>query len=533
MSQRSALAPTALRTLTVVLAVVVLVLGTVLLGYRYLRSAADARSSQAPLGEVELAFGTFLGGQEWDEAFDVEVDDEGNRYFTGFTLSRDFPAAEPEAMKVGPGGIVDAIVVKVSAGGDLAWSVVLGGSDHDSAYALALDDDGNVYVTGRTGSTDFPTRRALQGELRATECTGEPCHDAFVTKLDPDGGLVYSTYFGGSLNEEALGIAVDDEGSAYISGNTDSFDLPTESAFQPEFGSPPCPGDLPCPLDVFVSKLTPGGNELDFSTYLGGDASDTNAGIAVGEDGTAYVTGTTRSENFPVVGGVQREINGTACGPPPGEPCTDVFVTALTEDGDEAKYSTFLGGTEPEVAGGVAVDRSGRAVVTGSTQSPNFPTVRAAQGALDNEACTEKEPEELCDDGFVTRLAPDGNRLTFSTFLGGEAEDQGLAVAVDDAGNVAVSGRTDSRDFPTRQPVQPEFGGCIDGFVTLLAEGNGALVWSTFLGGEDADRANGVAVGTDTVSSVGRTLSPDFPTANPVQAELQDDDYDAFLVTLG
>ena len=165
--------------------------------------------------------------------------------------------------------------------------------------------------------------------------------------------------------------------------------------------------------------------------------------------------------------------------------------------------------------------------------SPDLPLARPAQEALANSSCTAEEPEELCDDGFVTRLSPDGAALDFSTFLGGAAEDQGLGVAVDDAGNVAVAGRTDSRDFPTRDPVQPALGGYIDGFVTLLAAADGALVWSTFLGGAEADRANAVTIGSGTVSAVGRTLSPDFPTATPIQGELRDDDYDAFLVTLG
>jgi hypothetical protein len=528
MSRRSATVPLAVRTLVVVGVVVALVLGSVILGQR-LRGGAEARASEAPLGAVDLTFSTFLGGLEWDEAYDVEVDDAGNRYVTGFTLSDDFPKARAE----GPGGIVDAFVAKISRRGALVWSVVLGGTRLDTATSLALDSRGNAYVTGRTESPDFPTANPLQAELNGAACTGEPCHDAFVTKLSPTGEVVYSTYFGGSLNEEALGIAVDDRGSAYVSGNTDSLDLPVRSAFQDEFGSLPCEGDLPCGLDAFVSKLSPDGGDLVYSTYLGGNAGDTNAGIAVADDRTAYVTGTTRSTDFPTVRGVQGAINGTACGPPPGEPCPDVFVTALSPDGKAAAYSTLLGGTEPENAGGIAVDATGRAVVTGGTQSPDFPTRRPVQRALDNASCTSDQPEEFCDDAFVTRLSPNGGALDFSTFLGGLGQDQGLGVAVDDAGNVAVAGSTDSTDFPTRRPVQPELGGYIDGFVAVLAATNGALAWSTFLGGEEADRANAVTVGPGTVSAVGRTLSPDFPTVAPVQADLEDDDYDAFLSTIG
>jgi hypothetical protein len=518
------------RVLAVVGAVVVLVLAAVLLGQRLL-AGADARAAGDGAADPrDLTSGTFLGGLEWDEATDVEVDDDGNRYVTGFTMSRDLP----EAVPLGPGGITDAFVARISPDDTLVWTVVLGGSGLDAGNGLALDDDGNVYVTGRTGSVDFPVDGALQSELNGDECTGEPCLDAFVTKLDPDGGIVFSTYFGGSLNEEGLGIAVDDEGGAVISGNTDSPDLPTVEPFQAEFGSPPCPGDLPCPLDVFVSRLTPDGSELEFSTYLGGDAGDTNAGVALGDDGTAFVIGTTRSTDFPTVDAFQEAVNGRSCGPPPGSPCPDAFVTALDGGGSSAVFSTLLGGTEPDAGGGVAVDAAGRAVVTGGTQSPDFPTARPAQAALDNSSCTDDQPEEFCDDGFVTRLSPDGDSLEFSTFLGGTGQDQGLGIIVDESGTVVVSGSTDSRNFPARDPVQAELGGSVDGFVTALSDRTGAPVWSTFLGGSEADRANAVTVGRDgAVHAVGRTLSPDFPTVDPLQPELQDDDYDAFLSSLG
>jgi Beta-propeller repeat len=509
--------------------VVILVLGTFLVGRHVLAGPGTASAGTNPPEPPGLALSTFLGGQEWDEAYDVEVDDDGNRYLAGFTLSRDFPGTRA----AGPGGIVDAFVTKVSPDGDHEWSVVLGGSRLDTATGLAVDGDGDVYVTGRTESEDFPTADALQPQLAGTGCNGLPCHDAYVTKLDRDGALVYSTYLGGTLNDEGLAVAVDAEGSAYVAGNTDSRDLPTLSAFQDAFASTPCPGDLPCELDAFVSKLAPDGGSLVYSTYLGGGAGDTAAGLALADDGTAFVTGTTRSPDFPVQRPLQGQIAGEACGPPPGSPCTDVFVTALAPDGSSATYSTYLGGTEPDAAGGIAVDGRGRAVLTGATQSADFPTARPLQAALANESCTSDTPEELCDDGFVTRLSPSGRRLSFSTYLGGAAEDQGLGVAVDDAGHVYVAGRTDSRDFPVRGPVQPSLGGGIDGFAAALTARNGRLAWSTFLGGTEADRANAVTVGAEgAVSVTGRTLSPDFPTEDPIQAELRDDDYDAFLTTL-
>lgn len=512
---------------TVAVAVAAVLLGAATLGEH---AAAPEAASQAQAGPPAVTFSSYLGGLEWDEANDVEVDDEGNRHVTGFTLSADFPAEGAEAL--GPGGIVDAFVAKVLADGTLAWSVVVGGSDLDVGNGIALDDDGNVYVTGRTGSADFPTAAALQPALAGEGCTGVPCHDAFVTKLSPDGALVYSTYLGGSRNEEGLSVAVGDDGSAHVSGNTDSPDLPTVTPFQAEFGSPPCPADLPCPLDVFAAKLTPAGDALAYSTYLGGESSEQAGGLALADDGTSFVTGATTSADFPTEGAVQTSLNGAACGPPPGSPCPDVFLTKLSAAGDDAVYSTLVGGAETETAGGVAVDAQGRAVITGATRSTDFPTAQPAQGQLAS-TCPEDEPEELCDDGFVARLDPAGGRLEYSTYLGGAAQDQGRGVAVDDAGTAFVTGRTDSRDFPTAQPVQAELGGYIDGFVTALSAADGSVAWSTFVGGSDADRGNAAAVGDDgSVHAVGRTLSPDFPTVAPLQAELRDADYDAFVHTL-
>ncbi len=396
---------------------------------------------------------SFHGGAEWDEGSDVEVDRAGNSYITGFTLSQDLPGAGQGRFA----GLADGFVTKVAADGrQVLWRTFLGGVDLDVPNSMAIDEQGSVYVTGRTGSPDFPTtRNALQPGLRGRACQGEPCHDAFVTKIDSAGRVVFSTLFGGSANEEGVSIAVDRAGRAWITGNTDSTDLPVRRALQSRFQSPPCPGDLPCEYDVFVAALAPDGRRLDFASYLGGDASDTAGGIAVDDAGSAYVTGTTRSADFPVSGGaLQRSITGRACGPPPGAPCLDAFATKLRIG--RLVYSTFFGGSRDERPGGIAVDRTGQAVITGSTRSPDLPLRTPAQAGLDNQSCSAELPEEQCDDAFVSQLSADGRRLVFSTYLGGQAEDQGLAVTVDTSGHVYVAGRTDSRDFPVLQAAQQE-----------------------------------------------------------------------------
>jgi Beta-propeller repeat len=491
-----------------------------------------ARLQAAP---TALAFSTFLGGIHWDEAMDVEVDRAGATYVAGFTQSPDIRRARPA--QASHGGVFDAYVAKLSPDGRaLVYATFLGGNEVDVANALAVDQAGNAYVAGRTNSANFPTRRAMQPRLRGRACQalgrhdfGVPCPDAFVTKLGPSGALVFSTYLGGSRDEEGVGLAVDRRGRAYVAGDTTSGDLPTHSAVQRRLRSRRCISDVPCPGDAFVAALDRRGRALRYLTYLGGEKTDTAGGIAVDRTGNAYVTGSTNSPDFPTRRARQRALTGRACGPPPNVPCHDAFVAKLRPDGRALEYSTLLGGSKPERGTGIAIDGRGSAYVTGSTESPDFPLARPLQGAIGNGSCL---PSELCADAFVTKFSPDGRRLAYSTFLGGNAEESGLGIAVDPAGGAHVVGSTDSHAFRTLAPVQPAIGGGIDAFAARLAP-SGALAFSTFLGGTEAERANAVAVdasGRDHLA--GRTLSPNFPTAAPMQPALASDDYDMFVTVL-
>jgi Beta-propeller repeat len=204
----------------------------------------------------------------------------------------------------------------------------------------------------------------------------------------------------------------------------------------------------------------------------------------------------------------------------------------LQPSGRALAYGTYLGGKETEAAGGIAIDRAGNAYLTGSTQSPDFPLVRPFQPAIGNASCsTTGPPKELCDDAFVTKLSADGQRLGYSTFLGGNAEDQGLGIAVGTDGVAHVAGSTDSRAFRLAAPVQAKIGGGIDAYVAAIGP-TGALRSSTYLGGTEAERANAVAVDAGgRVHVAGRTLSPNFPTATPLQGALAGD-YDVFVTML-
>jgi hypothetical protein len=493
-------------------------------------SVAPAHTAQAP-GPPGLRYSTFLGGPRWDEAYEVAVDKGGNAVAAGFTFSPEFPRAGARASAFT--GVVDAFVTKLDADGRLVYSTLLGGDAADYAHSVAVDARGNAYVTGRTESEDFPTQAALQRKIRGRRCQGSPCHDAFVSKLDARGALVYSTYLGGTGTDEAWDIAVDSAGGAHVIGHTDSLDYPTRRAVQRRHGSRPCGGDVPCPFDAFVTKLKPNGRALAFSTYLGGRAGELAGAITVGSKGNAYVHGTTDSPNFPLRNPLQGALRGTECGPPPNVPCEDVFVAKFAKRGKRLVWSTLLGGSKEDRASGIAVDPGGRVYLTGATESSDFPTATPVQAAPGNSSCSpEAVPKESCDDAFVAGLSANGKALRFSTYLGGNAQDQGLAIALDKAGGIHVAGSTDSRQFPVVNAFQGEFGGAIDGFAALYSPDGRAVSYITYLGGEENERVNGLAVDpSGQVTLTGRTESADFPVANALQPTLSGD-IDAFVAKL-
>jgi len=377
----------------------------------------------------------------------------------------------------------------------LAYSTYLGGSDSDEASGIAVDGTGAVYVAGDTYSTNFPTATPIQA-------TNAGLSDVFVTKLNPEGtAVVYSTYLGGSSDDGSTDIAVDGSGLAYVTGFTWSPNFPTANALQ---------GTNRGADDVFVAKLNATGTSLVYSTYLGGSGVDVSRGIAI-LDGAAYVSGFTASTNFPTASPIQA-INAGAF---------DVFVAKLAASGTSLVYSTFLGGPNWDLAGGVAVDGAGAAFVTGHTYSSNFPLSNPIQSVKVGDY-----------DGFVTKLSPAGTSLVYSTYLGGSAEDYPLDVAVDGDGAAYVAGNTNSANFPTANAFQAANAGNFDGFVTKFSPVGTSLVYSTFLGGTNSDSANAITVDANGAAHVtGDTFSTDFPTENPIQAASAGSD-DAFVTKL-
>jgi uncharacterized protein (TIGR03437 family) len=303
-----------------------------------------------PAGSA-LVYSTYLGGYSTDWGYGIAVDSSGNAYVTGYTESTNFPTASPLQASHGGGG-PDAFVAKLNAAGSaLVYSTYLGGSGDDRGVGIAVDSSGNAHVTGSTTSTNFPTASPLQATYAGGDCSGRPCPDAFVAKLNPAGSaLVYSTYLGGSGRDEPAGIAVDASGSAYVTGWTQSTNFPTASPLQPANG-----GGW---SDAFVAKLNAAGSALVYSTYLGGGVQDNGFGIAVDSSGNAYVTGYTNSPDFP---------KASSLVPSGG---SGAFITKLNATGAALVYSNILGSSAQ--GNGIAVDSSANAYVTGDAQYSGF-----------------------------------------------------------------------------------------------------------------------------------------------------------------
>ena len=389
----------------------------------------------------------------------------------------------------------------------LVWVTYLGASGRDDLRSIAVDDAGSVYVVGHTGSMDFPV---TAGAFNVTY--GGGFFDVFVAKFRPGGDqLVWATYLGGSGEEYGLSIGVDAGGSVYVTGYTTSADFPTRAALDAEWNS----------TDAFVTKLSPSGDALVFSTFLGGTGEDAGQALAVGSDGSVFVVGITGSLDFPTTASApNRTHNGGFF---------DGFVAKLDPTGASLAYATYLGGAQIESAVAVAIDAAGAAYVTGGTISPNFITT---PGAYDRQY-NDLGPIPL-GDAYLTKVNALGTAYAFSTFLGGAAADAGWGVQVDGAGRAYVTGYTESSNFPTTPGAMNEtYLGGGDAFVTAFSTMGAMLAQSTFLGGTGSDQAFALRLDAlDHPYVAGITTSTDFPVTSDAPNGTSRGGRDAFLAYL-
>jgi hypothetical protein len=424
-----------------------------------LQSGGDAFVAKFDLNSASAnpVFLTYLGGKGDDAALAIAVDSDGNSYITGFTTSTNFP--HPNGIFTNLHGLpapgsgiypTDAFIAKLYSTGTLAYATYLGGSTNDVGVGIALDSARNVYVTGYTGSKDFYTTNALYG-------TNAGSDDAFVAKLNTTGdAFLYSTYLGGTNVDHGEGIVADDAGYAYVTGYTASTNFPATTNAVQQFLNSKTNANAIGAYDAFITKLTPAGDQLAYSTYLGGARNDFGFRITLDAQTNIYVTGSALSVDFPVFPASNTNLQ---TGVSSLSLLDDVFVAKLNADGSQA-YTVMFGGTNVDVGWDLAVDAAGQAHVVGETYSTNYPTL----GAYELLRATNSGGADV----FVSVLNSNGTAFVRSAMLGGALNDFGYGIELDAAGNDYIVGRTYSTNFPTVAPFTSTFGGTNDAFIAKI-----------------------------------------------------------------
>ncbi|MBM4090637.1 MAG: hypothetical protein FJ276_14635, partial [Planctomycetes bacterium] len=467
-----------------------------------------------------IVYATFLGGEQWDQGREAIVDPDGSVLIGAQAISDTMlttegvvqPKYAGDDPALGHGGVFggDCYLARISPDGrGIQAATYFGGSKQErNVYGMALDSEGNIVIASATRSPDAPTTRSCF----QPKFGGGPS-DMLVAKLSRDlKRLIWCTYVGGSGDDFPRGgLAVDAKDCVYIVGTSNSPNFPTtRGVVQPKRNGP---------RDSAIIKLRPDGSGLLFGTLLGGSGEDDAAmGIQLDAAGNIYVAGHTRSTDFPVTPNApQSQLGGLS----------DCYLASLTPDASRIRYATYLGGSQNEFAEHrPALMPDGSLLLAGFCGSADFPTTPGAyQQQLNGPG-----------DGFLTRLAPDGSRLIFSTLFGGSDGENLLMPTVDARGNIWVVGNSGSADFPvTPDALQKRFGGGKDDAALAVFSPDGKqLLYATYLGGSGDEMFRTIAFGPEgSIYLVGSTSSPDFPiTANALQAKFGGGSGDIFVVRL-
>ncbi|MGE5397654.1 MAG: SBBP repeat-containing protein [Chitinophagales bacterium] len=432
-----------------------------------------------------IDYSGYIGGSAHDNGYGIAVDSSGRAYATGITMSGDFPVSGGPYTTYANNG--DTFVACIKADGTaLEYCGFIGGSADDYGYGIAVDSIGRAYVTGMTYSPDFPV---TVGWPYPNLLGGK---DAFVARVKADGSaLDYCGYIGGTELDAANGIAVDDNGLAYVTGETQSSDFPVTnngpgSAYNGGYS------------DGFVVRVKANGSGFDYSGYIGGELRDYPKGIAVDSSGRAYVTGMTCSAHFPITGEwPYNSLNGNQ----------DAFLVRVNANGNALDYSGYIGGSGYDIGNSIAVEDSGRAYVTGETLSSDFPVTNNGPDNTYNGGNS---------DGFVARVNDDGSALEYCGYIGGSSTDSCHGIAVDGNGQAYITGETLSSDFPiTYWPDGVYKGGYSDAFVSRVKYDGSGLDYSGCIGGSAGEDGLGIAVDNSGRAYVaGETESTDYPVSS-------------------
>jgi hypothetical protein len=365
------------------------------------------------------------------------------------------PGANPKDIKL---AYNDVDSMSVSDAGDLIIRTALGEMKEEKPHIYQVIDGKEIELKGQFNIESIESNNHSYSFSVDSYNTSQP--------LIIDPALSYSTFLGGSSAEDGWRIAVDSSGSAYVTGSTTSDNFPT-GPYAPPCLTFDCSHNGSGSEDAFITKLNAAGNALVYSTFLGGSSEDRGSDIKVDSSGNVYVAGSTYSSDFPTWNPSQGSNAGAY----------DAFVSKLNTSGNALVYSTYLGGSNYDYADGLAVDGIGDVYITGYTYG-SFPTINAYQGTFGGAPT----------DAFIAKFHYDPIETTllrvYSTYLGGNNRDEGSDIAVDNSGNVYVTGETSSGNFPLLNAFQNSNNGGYDAFVTKVNAAGNALVYSTFLGGE-------------------------------------------------
>lgn len=407
-----------------------------------------------------LGWTTLLGGSSRDALEDMVSDAAGNVYVCGFSSSPDYPATAGAAQPA-IAGSTDTIVTKLDPNGSIVWSTFLGGSSWDYPSAIAVDAQGRVYVTGFTGSTDFPVVGGLSNPAASSK--------AFVVQLAADGStLLWSTFVSATGRNWAEALKIDAAGKLIVAGYADSGGL----APTPGVVGPTAPGGL----DVFVVKWTPGASSPDWATYIGGTGSDFVLCLGLTSDGAIVAGGGTDSSDFPMVGnGYDRTLGGP----------TEGFLAKLSPDATSLAWTTYVGGSGRDAVYSIALDSTDSVHIIASTESVDIGVTPGAFGSSMRGT----------SDAWLGKLSADASTVLWATYLGGSGAEVPYAVRLDPSSDVIVCGATNSTDFPLAgASVQTAAAGGYDGFVAHVGQNGTTLLWSSYLGASGSDEAHGLVL---------------------------------------
>lgn len=450
-----------------------------------------------------FVYSTYLGGAGSEEAHDIAVDRSGNIYLSGYTNSASFSAG---TTRIGSGGMWDVFIAKLSPdGSELIYSTFLGDGQNEQGHTLEIDGAGNAYVTGYTESLTFPSG------ANHTQFGPRGSRDVFLAKLSPDGStLLYSASFGGTGDDDSHDLVINTDGNIFVIGHASTADFPTTTG-------PAYAGNE----DVFVLKLNVAGDAIDYSRFLGGTGDEEGHGLGIDAAGNAFITGYTTDASF--LTGANRLG--------PGGGSFDAFVVKLSPDGSSILFSTILGGSDEEMGHDLAVDGVGYIYIVGDTLSGDFPV---SADAFDTTHGGNSQK-----DTYITKLSPDGANIIYSTFIGGSALDEAHDIALDNSGNVYITGWTSSAsDFPLTAGIPDNtFGGTTEAFVMKFRLNEPLpLFYSTFIGGYGSDESNAIAVDRHgNIYITGGSTSANFPTtpgAYDTQLGENDSGRDVFISKL-